>query len=69
MVNQLTRVLPNISTNLSKWKFFFCDERVVPYDSADSTFGAYKKAFRNIVNVTEDQFVTINPDLNGKLMC
>lgn len=64
LVQQLAKTLPKLSTDLSKWKFFFCDERVVPFDDEDSTFGAYMKAFSN-VNVSEDQFVVINPNLDG----
>lgn len=65
LVQQLAKTLPKLSTDLSKWKFFFCDERVVPFDDEDSTFGAYMKAFSN-VNVSEDQFVVINPNLDAE---
>lgn len=35
----LCEILPNIKTDWTKWTIFFCDERVVKSDSADSTFG------------------------------
>lgn len=65
-MKQLAKGFPNLTTDWSKWKFFFCDERIVPFHDDDSTFGAYKKAFNGIIDVTDDQFVTVNPDLSGK---
>lgn len=65
MVKLAAKGFPRISTDWSKWKFFFCDERVVPFDSEDSTFGAYKKAFANVVDVKDEQFVNVDPTLNG----
>lgn len=64
----LTQGLPNIKTDFSKWKFFFCDERVVPEDDPESTFGLYKKSFvdSGAVNVKVDQFITIKQGVNGK---
>jgi len=59
----LSKGLPKINTEWSKWKLFFCDERVVPLDSADSTFGVYKNSLVGAVPLTEDQFVKINPHL------
>ncbi|XP_022905933.2 6-phosphogluconolactonase [Onthophagus taurus] len=45
--------------DLTKWKFFFCDERVVPVSSEDSNFGAYKTELIAKTNLKEDQFVRI----------
>jgi len=60
-------VLPRITTDWKKWVFFFCDERVVPYDDKESTFGVYKQQVLNgTVPIKEDQFVVINPDLPAK---
>jgi len=32
----------NPGVEWSQWKVFFCDERLVPYSSDDSTYGLYK---------------------------
>lgn len=61
----LSKGLPKINTQWSKWKLFFCDERVVPENSTDSTFGAYKNSLIGAVPLTESQFIKINPNLSG----
>lgn len=66
LVNLLAKSLPNITTDWNKWRFFFCDERVVPFDSSDSTYGEYKSKFIGKVPVTEDQFIKIDPDLSAE---
>lgn len=64
----LAKGLPQITTDWSKWKLFFCDERVVPLDSQDSNFGVYNSTLMGVVPLTEDQFVKINPNLTGILL-
>lgn len=53
-------------TDWSKWKLFFCDERFVKFDDADSTFGQYKNEFIPKTKLKEDQFVTIDTTLELK---
>lgn len=66
MIGQLAKIFANMSTDWSKWKFFFCDERLVPFDNPDSTFGAYKKALADVIDITEEHFITIDPELSGR---
>jgi 6-phosphogluconolactonase len=66
MVKFLEKGLPGIQTEWSKWRLFFCDERIVPTDSEDSTFGAYKNALVGKTPITEDQFIIVDPDMSGK---
>lgn len=33
IINCLTSVLPRLQTDLKKWRFYFCDERMVPIDN------------------------------------
>lgn len=67
MVTFLVLSLPFIKTDFSKWKIFFCDERVVPVDSPDSTFGTYKKELiGKVPNLTEEQFIKIKQGVSGE---
>ncbi|CAK9803119.1 PGLS [Anthophora plagiata] len=66
LVQLLAQTLPNITTDWSRWYFFFCDERIVPFDSSDSTYGDYKTKLIGKIPVTEEQFIKINPDLSAE---
>lgn len=63
----LVKGLPKISTDFGKWKIYFCDERVVPDDNPDSTFGLYKRSLiqKGVVPLKEHQFVTLKPNVTG----
>lgn len=65
MVTFLAVGLLNIKTDFSKWKIFFCDERVVPINDPDSTFGQYKNALIGKTDLEEDNFVTIKQGVTG----
>lgn len=67
LIKYLATGLPSIETDWSKWVIFFCDERLVPEDSEDSTFGAYKRDLLPKVPLKESQFVTIKQGVSGKL--
>jgi 6-phosphogluconolactonase len=58
--------LPKIDTDWSKWRLFFCDERVVPFENTDSTYGLYKNALIGVLPLTEHQFIKIDPHLPGR---
>lgn len=60
----LAQVLPSIKTDWKKWKFFFCDERLVSFSDPESTFGAYRSTVvPKIPELSLNQFVTIDPSL------
>ncbi|XP_074597159.1 6-phosphogluconolactonase [Brevipalpus obovatus] len=70
LVGLLCKVLPILkdSVDMGKWRFFFCDERMVPFDDGESTFGAYWKALEPIASqfsLSQNQFATINHSLDG----
>lgn len=66
LVDLLAQTLPNVSTDWSKWVFFFCDERIVPFENVESTYGQYKTKVIDQVSVTEEQFVKIDTDLHAE---
>ncbi|KAL1494060.1 hypothetical protein ABEB36_009718 [Hypothenemus hampei] len=53
--------LPKIQTDFSKWRVFFCDERIVSYDNTDSTYGLYlqKLIVPEVVALKQEQFIPI----------
>lgn len=62
----LAEVLPKITTDWKKWKFFFCDERLVSFSDPESTFGAYRSILvPKIADLSLNQFVTIDPSLKA----
>ena len=42
MAKFLCSGLPSIKTDWARWRLFFCDERLVPAEDADSTWGVYR---------------------------
>ncbi|KAI7692744.1 6-phosphogluconolactonase [Sarcoptes scabiei] len=62
----LAEVLPSIQTDWQKWRFFFCDERLVSFSDPESTFGAYRSiVVPKIPDISLNQFITIDPTLNS----
>lgn len=68
MASFLALGLPTISSEFDKWRIYFCDERVVPENDPESTFGLYKRTLltSGVVNLKEHQFVTIKQGVSGK---
>jgi len=46
------------------FRLFFCDERLVPEESPDSTWGIYKSSLLELTPLTSDQFLTVNTSLS-----
>ncbi|KOB73366.1 6-phosphogluconolactonase, partial [Operophtera brumata] len=66
VVKYLCEGLPKVDTEWSKWTLAFCDERLVPEDSADSTFGIYKKELIPKTALDETQFVVIKQGVSAE---
>lgn len=60
LIKYLATGAEKCNTDWSKWQLFFCDERYVPEENDDSTFGQYKKLFLPKTKLTESQFVVID---------
>ncbi|CAH0383438.1 unnamed protein product [Bemisia tabaci] len=66
LIGALAKGLPGVKTEWSKWKIYFCDERIVPFDDTESTYGAYKKALDGVVPIKDDQYRKIDPKLSAE---
>jgi len=60
----LCKGLPKISTEWSKWRIMFCDERMVGPDSPDSTWGLYRSQLVPVTELREDQFLLVDTALS-----
>ncbi|XP_063545515.1 6-phosphogluconolactonase [Cydia strobilella] len=58
--------LPKVNTVWSKWTLAFCDERVVPEDNEDSTFGVYKTELLPKTELKEEQFVVLKQGVSAE---
>ncbi|CAH2098101.1 unnamed protein product [Euphydryas editha] len=66
VVKYLCEGLPLINTDWSKWSIAFCDERVVPEDSDDSTFGTYSRQLIPKTQLTKEQFIVIKQGVSAE---
>lgn len=66
-LNNLCECLQTVDTEWSKWVVAFCDERVVPENSEDSTFGTYKRELIPKTKLVEKQFIKIKQGVSGML--
>lgn len=56
--------LPKASTDWSKWRIFFCDERHVPFDDPECTYSIYKSNLLTKVPLSEEHIFPLNPDVS-----
>lgn len=63
LIKYLAAGADKCNTEWAKWQLFFCDERYVPEDDDDSTFGQFKKNFLPKTKLAESQFAVANIQL------
>ncbi|KAG9279009.1 6-phosphogluconolactonase [Astyanax mexicanus] len=64
LVNILSKELPAVpNLDCSQWLVGFCDERLVPFDDPESTYGLYKNQLFSKINIPEDRVLAINSSL------
>ncbi|KAG8517305.1 6-phosphogluconolactonase [Galemys pyrenaicus] len=68
LVSMLARELPSAaapagSASLARWTVGFCDERLVPFEHAESTYGLYRTHLLSRLPIPDSQVITINPQL------
>ncbi|KAM4598562.1 6-phosphogluconolactonase isoform 1-T3 [Polymixia lowei] len=64
LVSMLSKELLALpALDCSKWVVGFCDERLVPYDDPESTYGLYKNQLFSKVNIPDSGILAIDPSL------
>ncbi|KAM5238816.1 6-phosphogluconolactonase [Ctenodactylus gundi] len=69
LVPMLARDLPAAATaaaaptSLARWTLGFCDERLVPFEHAESTYGLYRTHLLSKLPIPESQVLAIDPQL------
>jgi len=70
MINILTDVFPTLNLKVQEWKswlIFFVDERLVPFDDPQSTFGCYvTQLLPRCPSLSVESFVPIDPSLDAE---
>ncbi|KAM9244630.1 6-phosphogluconolactonase isoform 2-T2 [Dugong dugon] len=69
LVSMLARELPVAAApagpaSLARWTLGFCDERLVPFEHPESTYGLYRAQLLSRLPIPEGQVITINPSLS-----
>ncbi|XP_005088833.1 6-phosphogluconolactonase isoform X1 [Aplysia californica] len=59
----LCAALPEATTDWSKWRVFFCDERHVPFDNPECTFSFYKNNLMSKVPLSDEHIFPLNPNV------
>ena len=59
--------LPELKTDWSKWRIFFCDERHVPYNDPECTYSIYRDKLVNKVAMPTENIFPIQPEMSGKI--
>ncbi|CAG2108581.1 unnamed protein product [Medioppia subpectinata] len=60
----LARAVPQMVTEWRKWRLFLCDERLVPVDDPENTFGVYRSVVLPLIpELAADQFLAVDHSL------
>ncbi|XP_028640631.1 6-phosphogluconolactonase [Grammomys surdaster] len=68
LVSMLARDLPAAAApagpaSFARWTLGFCDERLVPFEHAESTYGLYRTQLLSKLPIPDSQVLTIDPGL------
>ncbi|XP_051995853.1 6-phosphogluconolactonase [Xyrauchen texanus] len=64
LVTILSKELPAVANlDCSGWLIGFCDERLVPFNHPESTYGLYKNHLFDKINIPEERILAIDPSL------
>lgn len=67
VIQLLLSLLPHLhGTSLPRFRFYFCDERLVPLDDIESTYGQYLKAIQQSgIALQVEQFIKVHEHLSA----
>ncbi len=69
LIDILASIVPRLQFPWARIRFFFVDERFVPFTSEESTYGNYQmKLFRQLP-ITEKNIIKIDPNLKSVEEC
>jgi len=69
LIDILVSILPRLQLPWARLRFFFVDERFVPFSSEDSTYAVYQaKLFRQLP-LTDKNIIKIDPNLENVQVC
>lgn len=66
MVTFLEKGLISEDIDWNKVHVFFCDERHVPFEDADSTYKVYSEKLFPLIKIPEENVHKINPNVSGQ---
>jgi 6-phosphogluconolactonase len=67
VIDVLAEGLPSLSTDWKSWRIFLCDERLVPSDDPESTYGAYvQKLLPKIPEFPRENFLQADTSLSSE---
>jgi 6-phosphogluconolactonase len=69
LIDLLVSILPRLQLPWARLRFFFVDERFVPFTSDDSTYGNYQSKLFRQLPLTEKNIIKIDPTLKSVEQC
>jgi 6-phosphogluconolactonase len=69
MIDLLASIVPRLQLPWARLRFFFVDERFVPFTSEESTYGNYQSKLFRQLPLTEKNVIKIDPTLKSVEEC
>jgi len=69
LIDLLSSIVPRLQFPWARLRFFFVDERFVPFTSDESTYGNYQTKLFKKLPITEKNVIKIDPNLQSVEEC
>jgi 6-phosphogluconolactonase len=69
LIDLLSSIVPRLQFPWARIRFFFVDERFVPFTSEESTYGIYQSKLFRQLPITEKNIIKIDPTLKSVEEC